>query len=120
MKKRMLALLLAMVLTLGLLPAAALAAGGTVTVKLAAQMDGKYLYPQTELTVEAGTAAKYGFKNASDLAEGTITALDALVAAHVQRYGEAFTSETAGTYLTMSGPNPAMMFQTDEIGRAHV
>lgn len=118
MKKRCLALLLTLAMAFSLLPAAALAAEETVTVKVSAQKDGAFLYPQTELQVKAGTAETYGFKNASTVPEGTVTALDVLVAAHAQKYAAAFTTETAGDYLTMSGSNPQMMFQDSEaVGR---
>lgn len=116
MKKRVLAWALALVLTLGLFPIGTLAAGEMVTIQVSGQRGFEYFYPQTELVVEAGMAQRYGYQNSSSVAEGTVTALDALVAAHKQHYGDAFTKETATTYLTMKGPSPEMMFQTAATG----
>jgi len=90
-------------------PACVVTAVAPVHVSLSAQQGSGFLYPSKTLTVAYGTAAAYGFQNES--AAGTITALDALVAAHADKYGDAFTSATASTYLSLSSGNPSGMFQ---------
>ena len=72
-----------------------------ITVRVSAQKGTEYTYLPENVTVPYGIAKKYGFENGSNLANGTITALDALVAAHAQCYGEKFSPETAKNYLKM-------------------
>jgi hypothetical protein len=85
-----------------------------ITVKLRAQSGFEFLYTDENLAVVEGTAAQYGFSNATAVPSGTITALDALVAAHAAKYGAAFTAETAAGYLTMKGPSPQAFFGNKE------
>lgn len=72
-----------------------------VTVTVDAQKDGAFLINPQEITVVSNTAEEYGF---TDSSEG-VTFLDALVTMHKLKYGEAFTRETVGDYLT-AGVNP--------------
>ena len=74
----------------------------SVKVTMDVQKDGAFLLAPQEIEVSSFTAEKYGF---SDSFTG-VTFLDALVAVHEMKYGEAFTAETVGDYLT-SGVNPA-------------
>ena len=120
MKKHLASWLLALVLLVQLLPGYALAAGEddeeadaplAVTVTLSAQQGTDFLAREEQLTVSYGTASWYGFEPA---AEGEITVLDALVAAHRKLYGEDFTAETAEDYLSISDGSPQAMFRNGE------
>lgn len=120
MKKRLASWLLALVLLVQLRPGYALAAGEddeeadaprAVTVTLSAQQGTDFLAREEQLTVSYGTASWYGFEPA---AEGEITVLDALVAAHRKLYGEDFTAETAEDYLSISYGSPQAMFGNGE------
>ena len=122
MKKRVANWLLALVLLIQLLPGTAQAvredgeetdAPHAVTVTLSAQRGTDFLAREEQLTVPYGMAANYwyGLKPA---AEGEITVLDALVAAHRKLYGEAFTAETAEDYLSISHGSPQAMFGNGE------
>lgn len=77
----------------------------SVTVTFSAQKDGAYLVNPAALTVQDGTAELYGFTvPAADHAGVAINEpvfLDLLVAAHAAKYGDAFTKDTAGNYLTV-------------------
>lgn len=109
MKKRVISLLLALVMLLGLLPTAALAsdaAGVAITMSASDAAYGFYFQPQS-ITVTDGLAEEYGYTVAavdhnSKPIDGP-TVFDALVAAHIQKYGDSFTTETASTYLDISG-----------------
>ena len=72
-------------------------APAAVKVTVRSQMAGGYLHAPQEVEVSALEAEKYGF---TDALEG-VTALDALVKAHELAFGDAFTKETAGEYLTV-------------------
>ena len=85
------------------------------TVKVRAQQGASFLYTGESLSVDYGTAAAYGFENASGLEAGTITALDVLAAAHADQYGESF-SAAPGDFLTMSSGNPGEMFGNGNTG----
>jgi uncharacterized protein YjdB len=73
----------------------------TVTIDFSAQKDNTYLRGKKALTVTEGIAAKYGFANDSTIKVGQVSTLDAIVAAHVELYGEKFTSDP-GAYLEIS------------------
>lgn len=89
----------------------------SITVKVRAQEGFEFLYISEELAVTDGMAEKYGFANAETVTGGTITALDVLVAAHAAQYADAFTAETASSYLTMKTGNPQTMFKHGESGK---
>jgi len=105
MKKRVLSLLLALTLALSLLPAAAWAGdveGGGITITFSASKgDVGFYFPSGEITVAPGTAAAYGYSNGSGVGADKVTMLDALVKAHVNKYGSAFTS-APNNYLVVS------------------
>lgn len=69
--------------------------------------NGEFVIPPVTLTVEEGLAKQYGFNVAETDHNGVtvngITAFDVLVAAHIYKYGEAFTAETAADYITFNG-----------------
>ena len=92
---KLLALLLAMALLLGLLPGAALAAEESATIVFSFSYDGDFVVRPTTLTVSAGEAAQYGIGEANSFP----TVLDAVAAAHKQIYGAAFTADTASNYM---------------------
>ena len=68
--------------------------------------DGNDIYPFFDLQVTDGTAEAYGLTAAetdhAGKAVNTVSALDALVAAHAVLYGSAFTAQSAADYLTVS------------------
>ena len=105
-RNRWVSLLLALVLLLGLLPGTAWAAeeGVTITFVASSSTEGFYV-PRKEMTVYPGTAQKYGYSNGSEVQPGEATILDALVQAHVDKYGETFTKgneEARKEYLDVS------------------
>ena len=70
----------------------------TAEVTIRSQAAGAYLHGFAEKqTVTSDLAEKYGF---TDEVDG-VSALDVLVRAHELTYGEAFTKETAATYLAV-------------------
>ena len=70
----------------------------TAEVTIRSQAAGAYLHGFAEKqTVASDLAEKYGF---TDEVDG-VSALDVLVRAHQLTYGEAFTKETAATYLVV-------------------
>lgn len=109
MQKKIVALLMTFVLIIGIVPATVLAGGestaATVTVTFSAQKDGAFLIPRNKITVEDGLAEQYGYsdkiakKDHLNAEIGGPTVFDALVAVHKAKYGDAFTAETAETYL---------------------
>lgn len=101
MKKRILSLLLTLVMVISLIPTTAWAADNTVTVTFSAQKDGAFLFTPQTVTVEDGIAETYGFEIPDSVTGPTV--LDLMVAAHKKLYGDAFTTTTVSTYLTLSG-----------------
>lgn len=88
----------------------------TITVKLTAQNGNAFLCaPYLSLSVSSDLSDKYGF---SDSVTDGVSALDALIAAHVQKYGESFTKDSAGEYLTVdeNGAVTEMFDQTAAYG----
>ncbi len=70
-------------------------------VKAVATEDG-FIFPQTALVVEDGTAEKYGYVNLG-IEDDAISALDVLVKTHEEMFDE-FTPKTAADYLIVD-PN---------------
>lgn len=81
------------------------AEGAGITVDFAFY-DGTVVMPRQEITVTDGIAEEYGYvlseKDHSGKTVEGVTVFDVIVAAHEEKYGEAFTAETAGDYLSMS------------------
>ncbi len=115
MKKRILSMLLVLVMIIGILPMSAAAdqalPNDTVTVWFSA-VDGKtgdFIVTRRELEVPAGTMEKYGWENAEPghlvggqdhgVEAGEVTPMDALLAAHEEFYGAAFSPETKDNYI---------------------
>ena len=102
MKRRLVSWLLVLVLVAGLLPAGALAVGGSegaasASVDFTAQAAGAFLCaPQFDAEVSGALAEDYGY---SDSVTGGVSALDVLVKAHEVIFGAGFTPDTAGDYL---------------------
>lgn len=104
MKRKITAIILSLALLLSFAPAV-YAEGAGIEVDFAFY-DGTVVIPRQSVTVYDGIAEEYGFTVAetdhnSNTIDG-ITVFDVIVAAHKEYYGNAFTSETAGTYLEMS------------------
>lgn len=71
----------------------------SVNVTLRSQAEGGYLHGITTMAVSSDTAEKYGY---TDKVTDGVSALDALVAAHVLTLGEdVFTTETASAMLAV-------------------
>lgn len=73
----------------------------TVTVQAEDQY-GNFILEPTTVDVSAGFASTFTnstFSNASPATNSNATALDALFAAHVAKYGNSFTSNNYGTYI---------------------
>lgn len=97
MKKRVLALLLALVMTLGLVPVGALAAGEeTAEITFSYSKENAVVIAPHKLSVSAGLAYQYGI---GDTATTEPTVLDAVVAAHIEKYGDDFNLGTADNYV---------------------
>ena len=107
MKKRVVSLLLACVMLLGLLPAAALASSGenptpsaaatSAKVNFTAQAAGAFLCaPQFDVEVSSREAENFGY---TDSVTDGVSALDVLVKAHEVIYGENFTTNKKADYL---------------------
>jgi hypothetical protein len=68
--------------------------------------NGDEIKTALELTVTDGTAESYGYTAATADHNGqaieTVSALDVVVAAHKEIYGDSFTAETANDYLSVS------------------
>ena len=90
----------------------------SITAKIRVQDGFSFLYTSENLTVTESLAAQYGFPKAAGVPQGAITALDVLVAAHIEKYGSAFTTETAANYLKVSSyGSPTAMFGNNETAK---
>jgi hypothetical protein len=87
---RIVALLTATILCFVVLPMGTAFAEDSVTVWFSAtNANGNgFLFARQELVVYPGTAARFGYDNDSSIGEDEVTAMDALVAAHIEIYGE--------------------------------
>ncbi len=126
MKKRFLALLLMLVMVVGLLPMHVLA-GNEREVEIwfsvvdCTQSDFPVI--RRQLTVPAGIGETYGWLNAEPghlvggqehgVQPGEITVMDALLYAHQVIYGEAFTKDTMGDYISGSASYVTKIFKRD-------
>ncbi|MDD3347211.1 S-layer homology domain-containing protein [Oscillibacter sp.] len=73
----------------------------TVEFEVASGELGGFLMEPTSLTVSPGLAAKYGYETDHPAAPGNVTALDAMVSAHLATFGDAF-EEDPTAYLAVS------------------
>lgn len=112
-KNRFAALMLAVVLTLSLVPGnLAQAAAKSVIIRLSAQKNNVFLMMPQKMKVYSDKAETYGYTDES----GIVTTLDALVTAHEYVYGDAFTSENANKYLQVEDGSIKKMFAEETIG----
>lgn len=103
MKKRIVSMLLALVMLLGLLPVSAFAEEAPITasITMTAQANGQFLCdPQFDLTVPSNLAEQLGYYDEVD-PNTAVSTLDALVAAHYLIYEDAF-AENPTDYLDHS------------------
>lgn len=70
-------------------------------ITFSAQKDNNYIVPRTETEVYPGLAEAYGYSYDKNVKPTDITTLDALVAAHINYFGNDFTAETATNYLNV-------------------
>ena len=112
-KRRILSLLIALVMVIALVPASVFAADdtravSTASVDIIAQLSGGFVIPpQFGVSVSSDLAENYGY---TDSVEDGVSVLDVLVKAHEIAFEDAFTPETAETYLKMSSGSPTMQF----------
>ncbi len=104
MKKRILALILAVMMLVGIVPVTAFAAdaaeNNSVSITFAASDASEgFIFKPQKITVADGLAEKYGLTN--DASVNGPTFLDVLIAAHIQKYGDAFTKEKISDYLSV-------------------
>lgn len=111
-RKRFAALVLVFVLTLSLVPGNLAQAAQSVMIRLSAQQNNTFLMLPQKMKVYSDKAENYGYTDA----EGIVTMLDALVTAHEYVYGDAFTSETAVTYLQVENGSIKKMFAEETTG----
>jgi hypothetical protein len=71
----------------------------TITVAATATNGDKFIVNNQALTVSSDEAENFGY---SDSLTDGVSALDVLVKMHEEKYGEAFTKETASNYLAFS------------------
>jgi len=118
MFKKFLSLLLVLVMVLSMAPVSIAAEGNvenenSVSAYFTAvdAVNGKIVYERKQLTVTPGLAKTYlgveygvtNFTNA-EVGENDVTPIDVLVAAHIDNYGAAFTTETAANYIGATQP----------------
>ncbi len=70
----------------------------TASVYLTSQAEGAFLHAPQTVEVSSNLAESYGY---TDSVTNGVSALDALVKAHVLKFGEAFTKESAQSYLVV-------------------
>ncbi len=104
MKKRILALILAVMMLVGIVPVTAFAAdaaeNNSVSITFAASDASEgFIFKPQKITVADGLAEEYGLTN--DASVNGPTFLDVLIAAHIQKYGDAFTKEKISDYLSV-------------------
>lgn len=110
MNKRILSMFLCVLMLLGMVltPSYAQPAEkASAAVTVVAQAYGGFIVPPGKIVVEEDKAESYGY---TDSVEGSVSVLDALVASHETAFGEDFTSETAGEYLSVSGGYISKLF----------
>ena len=93
-----LVILMAIMMVFTMMPSMAFAdvgAGNEISVTFTYSKENALVYGPTSLNVHAGQAAEYGIGTASS----SPTVLDAVVAAHKAKYGDAFTAESAENYV---------------------
>ena len=80
----------------------------SVSITATSQANGAFLLPpQIDLTVDEDVSESYGF---SDSVEGGVSVLDALIKLHEIKYGDSFTTATAGNYFAESGGYISKLF----------
>lgn len=122
--KRKLPLILALIMALFVVvpPATVSAAdAGSVNVDFYATWDGVFPFTKETINVTDGLAEEYGYQVATEDHNGNPvtgpTVMDVLVAAHIAKYGDAFTKETATDYLTISSSGMLRkVFERDAMG----
>ena len=98
--KRSLSLLLCVVMLVSTLVFPAYADSTSVSVTFAAQKDGAFIFAPQSIEVKDGIAEEYGYTVKENITSPTF--LDALVAVHKAKYGDAFTKESAKDYLDVN------------------
>lgn len=102
--KKIVSLILVSAMLLCCIPTA-FAEGAGIAVDFAFY-DGTIVMHKQEITVTDGIAEEYGYvlseKDHSGKSVEGVTVFDVIVAAHEEKYGDAFTAETANDYLAMS------------------
>ena len=106
--KKISAIFLSFVMVLCMMPFMAFADAGnnaeleaakSCKATITSQANQKFLHgPLVDTTVKADLAETYGYTDTVNASEG-VSVLDALVQAHIAKYGEDFTAETAKTKL---------------------
>ncbi|MGC2873699.1 bacterial Ig-like domain-containing protein [Ihubacter sp. mB4P-1] len=106
--KKISAIFLSFVMVLCMMPSMAFADAGnnaeleaakSCKATITSQANQKFLHgPLVDTMVKADLAETYGYTDTVNASEGA-SVLDALVQAHIAKYGEAFTAETAKTKL---------------------
>ncbi|BBF43349.1 uncharacterized protein containing predicted phosphatase domain [Lachnospiraceae bacterium KM106-2] len=77
-------------------------AASEVAVNVTVQHQNQFTMLNKQEKVRPGLAKEYGYTNDASIGENEVSGLDALVAAHIDYYGTAFTKETASQYLAVS------------------
>lgn len=104
--KKVLALFLSALIVFSMMPQMAFAdttaeadSESTCKVTVTSQADQKFLHkPLIDTEVQANLAEEYGYE---DSVSGRVSALDALVKAHITQYGASFTKDNANNYLQL-------------------
>ncbi|MEG1869016.1 MAG: S-layer homology domain-containing protein [Clostridiales bacterium] len=83
---------------------------GAINISFEVQKEYKFIIPQKTLSVVPGLAKTYGYEYGENVKPNDVTALDALVAAHINYYGDKFTPKNAGDYLVVKENGIIKMF----------
>ena len=129
--RRCLSTVLAIFMLLTILPSTVLADGAdanSVSIWFSTIDNAAKDFPviRRQLTVPAGTGAKYGWNNAEPghlvggqdhgVEKGEVTVMDALLYGHEEIYGDAFTKDTMGNYISGSAAYVTKIFECSGSG----
>lgn len=111
--KKILSIIMALVLVFSCAAITASASGNNVNVEFSLYNKG-FQIGAMKLVVKDGTAEEYGFtvstKDKDDKPIDYVTVFDAIVAAHKEYYGDAFTKDTASDYITLRNGKLSKVF----------
>ena len=98
-RSRILALVLAVVMSVSMLSGVVFADSGTATAKVLISLsEGEFYFPPEYVTVSSDLAYEYGYEAEDDY----VSVLDGVIAVHELLLGDSFTVDTARDFLDIS------------------